>query len=62
MIRCTSAPPGSRAIAATWARRAYSSHPSVSTLAPLGAQAPVAFLGAGALETGQPPPQGVELT
>ncbi|HEX8699530.1 MAG TPA: Gldg family protein [Myxococcaceae bacterium] len=41
------------------ATAAYSSHPSVSTLAPLGTQAPVAFLGAGALETRSNPPQGV---
>ena len=38
----------------------YSSHPSVATLASLGAQAPVAmFLGAGALEPRNPPPPGV---
>ncbi|HVG58936.1 MAG TPA: Gldg family protein [Hyalangium sp.] len=37
----------------------YSSHPSVSTLAQLGGQAPVAFLGAGTLELGTRPPEGV---
>jgi hypothetical protein len=37
----------------------YSSHPSVSTLAQLGGQAPVAFLGAGMLELGTRPPEGV---
>jgi hypothetical protein len=37
----------------------FSSHPSVSTLASLGAQAPVAFLGAGAIEPRNPPPAGV---
>ena len=37
----------------------YSSHPSVSTLAQLGGQAPVAFLGAGLLEPGTRPPEGV---
>ncbi len=37
----------------------YSSHPSVSTLAQLGGQAPVAFLGAGLLEPSTRPPEGV---
>jgi hypothetical protein len=37
----------------------YSSHPSISSLAPLGAQAPAVFLGAGALETGSTPPKDV---
>jgi hypothetical protein len=37
----------------------YSSHPSVSTLAQLGGQAPVAFLGAGMLEPGTRPPEGL---
>lgn len=37
----------------------YSSHPSVSTLAQLGGQAPVALLGAGMLEPGTRPPEGV---
>ncbi len=41
------------------ATAAYSSHPSVSSLAPLGGQAPVAFLGSGALETGSSPPGDV---
>jgi hypothetical protein len=37
----------------------FSSHPSVSTLMTLGPQAPVAFLGAGAVEPRLPAPQGV---
>ncbi len=37
----------------------YSSHPSISTLAALGQQAPVAFLGAGALQTASSPPKDV---
>jgi hypothetical protein len=37
----------------------YASHPTVSTLAQLGGQAPVAFLGAGLLEPGTRPPEGV---
>jgi len=41
------------------ATASYSSHPSVSTLAPLGAQAPVGFLGAGALEVRSSPPRDV---
>jgi hypothetical protein len=41
------------------ATASYSSHPSVSTLAPLGTQAPVAFLSAGALEVRSSPPKDV---
>lgn len=37
----------------------YSSHPSVSTLSQLGAQAPVAFLNAGAIEPRNPAPPGI---
>ncbi len=37
----------------------YTSHPSVTTLTQLGGQAPVAFLGAGLLEPGTRPPEGV---
>jgi hypothetical protein len=37
----------------------FSSHPSVTTLAGLGGQAPVAFLGAGAFEQVLPLPPGV---
>ncbi|WP_224241595.1 DUF4350 domain-containing protein [Hyalangium gracile] len=37
----------------------YSSHPSISTLAQLGQQAPVAMLNAGAIEPRVPPPQGI---
>jgi len=39
----------------------YSSHPSVSTLAQLGGQGPVALLGAGALDPIIPPPEGINL-
>ncbi|MFL5355500.1 Gldg family protein [Archangium sp.] len=39
----------------------YSSHPSVSTLASLGQQAPVLFPGAGTFEPLEPPPAGVSL-
>ena len=41
------------------ATASYSSHPSVSTLAPLGTQAPVGFLSAGALEVRSNPPKDV---
>jgi hypothetical protein len=37
----------------------YSSHPSVTTLSTMGAQAPVALLDAGSLELRNPAPQGV---
>ncbi|MFL5349175.1 MAG: DUF4350 domain-containing protein [Hyalangium sp.] len=37
----------------------FSSHPAVSTLSSLGSQAPVAFLGTGAIEPRNPPPKGV---
>ncbi len=37
----------------------FSSHPAVSTLSSLGAQAPVAFFGAGAIEPRNPPVVGV---
>ncbi|MCE9669613.1 GldG family protein [Myxococcus stipitatus] len=37
----------------------YSSHPSVTTLSALAGQAPVAFLGAGAMEQVQPLPNGL---
>ncbi|MDY7229114.1 Gldg family protein [Hyalangium rubrum] len=46
---------------ANLATAAYSSHPSVSTLASLGGQAPVAFLGSGAFETRSNPQQGLGL-
>jgi hypothetical protein len=39
----------------------YSSHPSVSTLAQLGGQGPVALLGAGAFDPVLPPPEGINL-